>query len=128
MLAEPTQLHRRPNFQKASRLTPDFTPAPDDIGGIDANHLAAREAVLDNPAGFVVPVIAEAGDDDVFVGDIEVRVGCRQALILVNNCHWRGQPDDVKLLTAGEPINELNQGKLYHMVVSQTLVLYESYF
>ena len=76
--------------------------APDDVGGVYAYDFTVGEASLENISRFVVGQTAVGREDDLVVGDIEVGIGGRQALVVVENNIGHRQLDNRGLFAAGQ--------------------------
>ena len=76
--------------------------APDDVGGVDADDFAVGEKGLEDIGGLVVGQAAVGWEDDLGVGDVEVGVGGREALVVVEDEVGHGHLDDGGLFAVGQ--------------------------
>ena len=76
--------------------------APDDVGGVDADNLAVREEGLEDVGCLVVGKAAVSGENNFPVGDVEIGVGGRKSLIVVEDDVRHREFDDGGLLAVGK--------------------------
>lgn len=72
--------------------------APDQIGAIDADHLAGGKEFLQNLLGALVVGMVEEGQQHDMISDIEIGITGRKALPLVDDGWRHRQGDDLQRL------------------------------
>lgn len=75
---------------------------PDDVGGVDADDFAVGEESLEDVGGLVVGEATVGGEDDFAIGNVEVGIGGREALVVVEDDVGHGKLHDGGLLAVGE--------------------------
>ena len=91
--------------------------APDEVYGVDAYDLAIREAGGDDVEGVAVVGVVEGGDHDEAVGDVEVGVAGREALVFEEDRRGHGEFDYfeglvVEVAEAAETVEVFGEGEM----------------